>query len=280
MTRLVVKWGGSLQENGASIADDVAALRRDHHITVVHGGSRDIDDTIGELGLPRRTLQAPDGMVTRYTDEATLTAVMMALRGRTQARIVSALRARGVAAVGLSGMDGGLVRTERKAAIRAVFDGSVRVVRDNFAGRVVGVNTAVLDAVHACGMVPVVCPPGMTDEGQATNVDADRMACAVAAAWHADRLLLFTDTPGVLAEPADPASVITTLSRDDAKQLVPQLNGGMRMKVAAAVEALGKGAQAVQICDGRVESPIAQALRGSGTLIGTSIGRGLARDDD
>jgi acetylglutamate/LysW-gamma-L-alpha-aminoadipate kinase len=194
------------------------------------------------------------------------------MRGRTQARIVSELGARGVAAVGLSGMDGGLVRTERKTAIRAVFGDSVRVVRDNFAGRVVGVDTSVLDALHGCGMVPVVCPPGMTVDGQATNVDADRMACAIAAAWRADRLLLFTDTPGVLADRDDPTSTIASLSRDDAKSLVPELSGGMRMKVAAAVEALGRGAQAVQVCDGRAGSPIAAALQGSGTLIGKGHG--------
>jgi acetylglutamate/LysW-gamma-L-alpha-aminoadipate kinase len=272
MTRIVVKWGGSLQENSGAIADDIAALRRDHRIIVVHGGSRDIDDTMKELGLPRRTLRSPDGMVTRYTDAATLTALMMAMRGRTQARIISELSARGVAAVGLSGMDGGLIRTERKTAIRAVFGDSVRVVRDNFAGRVVSVDTSVLDALHKCDMVPVVCPPGMTVDGQPTNVDADRMACAIAAAWRADRLLLFTDTPGVLADRDDPTSTIASLSRDDAKSLVPELSGGMRMKVAAAVEALGKGAQAVQVCDGRVDSPIAEALRGSGTLIGKAHG--------
>jgi acetylglutamate/LysW-gamma-L-alpha-aminoadipate kinase len=268
MTRIVVKWGGSLQENGAAIADDIAALWRRHSIVVVHGGSRDIDDTIRELGLPRRTLRSPDGMVTRYTDAPTLTALMMAMRGRTQARILSELAARGVPAVGLSGMDGGLVRTERKAAVRAVFGDSVRVVRDNLAGRIVGVDTSVLDALHGCGTVPVVCPPGITADGQATNVDADRMACAIAAAWRADRLLLFTDAPGVLADRDDPASTIASLSRDDAKSLQPELSGGMRMKVAAAVEALDRGAHAVQVCDGRVESPVAEALRGSGTLIG------------
>lgn len=268
MTRIVVKWGGSLQENGAAIADDIAALWRRHSIVVVHGGSRDIDDTIRELGLPRRTLRSPDGMVTRYTDARTLTALMMAMRGRTQARIVSQLAARGVPAVGLSGMDGGLVRTARKTAVRAVFGDSVRVVRDNLAGRIVGVDTSVLDALHGCGTVPVVCPPGITADGEPTNVDADRMACAIAAAWRADRLLLFTDAPGVLADRDDPASTIASLSRDDAKSLVPELNGGMRMKVAAAVEALDSGAHAVQVCDGRVESPVAEALRGSGTLIG------------
>ncbi|WP_405406386.1 [LysW]-aminoadipate kinase [Streptomyces sp. NBC_01104] len=268
MTRIVVKWGGSLQENSGAIADDIASLWREHDIIVVHGGSRDIDDTVRELGLLRRTLRSPDGMVTRYTDAPTLTALMMAMRGRTQPRIIAELAARGVEAVGLSGMDGGLIRTERKTAVRAVFGDSVRVVRDNFAGRVVGVDTRVLEALHTCGMVPVVCPPGMTADGQATNVDADRMACAIAAAWRADRLLLFTDTPGVLADRDDPASTIASLSRDDARKLVPELSGGMRMKVAAAVEALGGGAQAVQVCDGRVHAPVAAALRGSGTLIG------------
>ncbi|CAL9622125.1 [LysW]-aminoadipate kinase [Streptomyces sp. enrichment culture] len=272
MMRIVVKWGGSLQENSTAIADDIAALCGEHRITVVHGGSRDIDDTIRELGLPRRTLQSPDGMVTRYTDEKTLTALMMAMRGRTQARIVSELGARGVVAVGLSGMDGGLVRTERKAAVRAVVGDKVRVVRDNFAGKVVGVDTSVLDAVHGCGMVPVVCPPGMTADGQATNVDADRMACAIAAAWRADRLLLFTDTPGVLADRTDPSSTIHSLSRDEAGELVTGLSGGMRMKVAAAVEALDNGARTVQVCDGRVNSPLASALRGAGTLIGKGLG--------
>ncbi|PZT71790.1 MULTISPECIES: [LysW]-aminoadipate kinase [unclassified Streptomyces] len=269
--RIVVKWGGSLQENGGAIADDIAALWRAHRIVVVHGGSRDIDETVAELGLSRRTLTSPDGMVTRYTDAPTLSALMMAMRGRTQPRIVSELAARGVTAVGLSGMDGGLVRTERKTAVRAVFGDSVRVVRDNLAGRIVGVDTRVLDALHACGMLPVACPPGMTSGGQPTNVDADRMACAIAAAWRADRLLLFTDTPGVLTDRDDPGSTIASLSREEARSLLPELSGGMRMKVAAAVEALGGGAQAVQVCDGRVHAPVAAALRGSGTLIGKAV---------
>ncbi|MFJ4713461.1 [LysW]-aminoadipate kinase [Streptomyces sp. NPDC088785] len=270
--RIVVKWGGSLQNNGTSIADDIAALWREHHITVVHGGSRDIDDTIGELGLPRRTLTAPDGMVTRYTDAPTLTALTMALRGRTQARIVAQLAARGVTAVGLSGMDGGLVRTRRKAAIRAVVGTGVRVVRDNLAGRITGVDTRLLDAIHTAGMVPLVCPPGITAEGEPTNVDADRMACAVAAAWRADRLLLLTDAPGVLADREDPASVIGSLTRDDAEELLPRLGGGMRMKVAAALEALDNGAARVQVCDGRIDEPVSRALAGGGTLIGKELG--------
>ncbi|MGV9293604.1 [LysW]-aminoadipate kinase [Amycolatopsis sp. NPDC003676] len=270
--RIVVKWGGSLQESGTGIADDLAALWRTHRITVVHGGSRDIDQTIGELGLPRRTLQSPDGMQTRYTDAATLTAVMMALRGRTQARLISELQQRGVPAVGLSGMDGGLVRTERKAAIRAVSDGRTRVVRDNLAGRVVSVDPRLLDAVHDLEMVPVVCPPGMTADGQPTNVDADRMAGEIAAAWRADRLLLFTDTAGLLACPDDPSSTVAELNVADAEELIPTLRGGIRMKIAAATEALGKGLRAVQICDGRGGAPLTEALGGSGTLIGKGLG--------
>jgi [amino group carrier protein]-L-2-aminoadipate/L-glutamate 6-kinase len=270
--RIVVKWGGSLQDHGEGLADDIAALWRAIQLTVVHGGSRDIDDTMRGLGLPHRTLRSPDGMETRYTDEATLTALMMAMRGRTQARLVSALMARGVTAVGLSGMDGRLVRTQRKAAIRAVAGDGVRVVRDNLAGRIVEVDTSVLDAVHAAGMVPLVCPPGITASGQATNVNADRMACEIAAAWLADRLVLLTNTDGVLARPADPSSTISALSLEDAKQLVPTLSGGMRMKVAAAVEALEKGARTVQICDGRVASPLTEALRGRGTVIGKGLG--------
>lgn len=270
--RIVVKWGGSLQGHGDGMAADIAALWRTNQITVVHGGSRDIDDTMTELGLPRRTLRSPDGMETRYTDEATLTALMMAMRGRTQARLVSALTARGVTSVGLSGMDGRLVRTRRPAAVRAVFGDSLRVVRDNLAGRIVEVDPSILDAIHASGMVPVVCPPGMTADGQATNVNADRMACEIAAAWHADRLVLLTNTDGVLARPADPSSTISTLGLADAKRLVSTLSGGMRMKVAAAVEALEKGARTVQICDGRVASPLTEALRGRGTLIGQGRG--------
>ncbi|MEU4744959.1 acetylglutamate kinase, partial [Actinosynnema sp. NPDC023658] len=71
--RIVVKWGGSLQGHGEGVADDIAGLWRAHRVTLVHGGSRDIDDTMRELGLPQRTLRSPDGMETRYTDEATLT---------------------------------------------------------------------------------------------------------------------------------------------------------------------------------------------------------------
>ncbi|MEO6700610.1 MAG: [LysW]-aminoadipate kinase [Jatrophihabitantaceae bacterium] len=266
---VVVKFGGSIATRSEAVSRDLAALARSGTpLVVVHGGSVDISGVRARLGLPDRRLVAPDGLSTRHTDPATLEAIMMALCGLTKPRLVQALTAAGAIAVGLTGLDAGLLRARRKHAHRSVVDGRTVVVRDNQSGRISEVNTGLLRLLVEAGMVPVVSPPAMAEDGQPVNVDADRVAAAVAVALQASCLVLLTGAAGVLADPDDPTSTLPNLTID--QQSLPDCaTGGMRMKLIAASDALRDGVPRVLIADGRTEQPVRRALAGIGS---TTVG--------
>jgi acetylglutamate/LysW-gamma-L-alpha-aminoadipate kinase len=264
---IVIKCGGRGDLDFAAVSTDVAALvRGGQQVVVVHGGSADIDDLGDRLGVTRRRLEAPDGTTTRYTDGPTLEAVTLALLGSVKPRLVGALTALGVRAVSMSGLDARVVTARRKSAVRAVVDGRTVIVRDNFAGRIDHVDAELLNSMHAVGLVPVLSPPAVTDCGQVLNVDADRLAAGLAVALNSSHLVLLTSTPGLLADPQDPTSLIGVLLHDRSS-LPAAAVGGMRMKLVAAGEALDGGVQSVHIADGRVERPVMKALAGAGTRI-------------
>src|SRR2546423_13022350 len=156
---IVVKCGGARGVAEGHVCADVAALLRDgHRVVLAHGGSADIDRLGARLGVPQRQLVAPDGVVARYTDDATLEVLTLALAGAVKPRLVELLAREGVAAVGLTGLDGGLLPARRKAAQRAPVEGRVGVVRDSPAGSPVGVDArpphALLDARLPPGVSP------------------------------------------------------------------------------------------------------------------------------
>ncbi len=262
---MVAKCGGAVALEPDALCRDVAALRSaGASVVLVHGGSADIDRLAQRLGQPHRRLVAPDGLSTRYTDSTTLQTLTLGLCGITKPRLLRALQAAGVPAVGLTGIDAGLLRARRKSAHRAVRDGRVVVIRDNHSGRIEQVNAQLLRSLLAAGLVPVISPPALAEDGHAVNVDADRAAAAVAAALGAPTLLLLTDTRGVLRDPGDSDSTISELAVDPAA-LPDCAIGGMRMKLIAAAEALRAGVDRAVIGDGRGEQPVRRALDARGS---------------
>lgn len=194
---LVVKCGGNAAVRSQAICADVAAVHRGGRpVILAHGGSADIDGLAERLGVPSRRLVAPDGVSTRYTDERTLEVVQLALAGSAKPRLLAELRACGVDAVGLTGLDAGLLVAARKSAHRAVVDGRRVVVRDDHSGRITAVNGDLVSTLLASGLLPVVSPPAVAEDGRVVNTDADRAAAAVAGAVGADTLLLLTGARG------------------------------------------------------------------------------------
>jgi acetylglutamate/LysW-gamma-L-alpha-aminoadipate kinase len=191
----------------------------------------------------------------------------LALAGAVKPRLVELLAREGVAAVGLTGLDGGLLLARRKAAQRALVDGHVVVVRDSHAGSLVGVNAQLLHALLDAGFLPVVSPPALADDGGAVNVDADRAAAAVAAALDASTLVLLTRAPGVLRDPADESSALETCTLPPSGSPPAWAEGGMALKLVAAREALLQGVPEVVVADGAGERPVRAALAGAGTRI-------------
>ncbi|MBB5120360.1 acetylglutamate kinase [Streptomyces eurocidicus] len=276
---IVVKCGGNAAVDPLAVCEDIAGLTRERRpVVLVHGGSADIEGLAARMGVASRRLTAPDGVSARYTDAETLQVVHLALAGLAKPRLLTALASAGVSAVGLTGLDGGLLRARRKTAHRAVVDGRRIVIRDDHSGRITEVNDALLRTLLAAGHVPVVSPPAVAEDGRPVNTDADRAAAAVAAGLGAGTLVLLTGAPGVLADPADEDSVLPVCAVAPSGT-PPFTGGGMGLKLVAAREALQGGVGRVLIADGRRRDPVRAALAGSATEVVLEGGPAVAAPD-
>ncbi len=266
---LVVKVGGSEGVDLDAVCADVAALwAGGQRLILVHGGSHLTNEVAQALGHPPQFITSPSGYTSRLTDRRTLEIFEMVYCGQVNKGIVERLQALGVNAVGLSGLDGGLWRGERKKAIRAVENGRRRMIRDSYTGRVDTVNTGLLDTLLQAGYLPVLTPPAISFENEAINVDGDRAAGATAIAVKAENLLILSNVPGVLRNFPDESSLIRHINRSDIETVAQNYaEGRMRMKLLGAQEALDGGVGRVVIGDSRGERPILQALNGAGTEI-------------
>jgi acetylglutamate/LysW-gamma-L-alpha-aminoadipate kinase len=262
---IVVKIGGSNGVATTNIVCEIAQCVADgQRIVVLHGGS-DLTNTLSErLGHPVRMITSPGGMVSRYTDSETLSIYAMAVAGQINTDLVASLQRQGVNALGLAGVDGRLLLARRKSAIRSVTpDGRVQILRDDFTGQIEHVNDALLRQLLDVGYTPVIAPLALSMDGERLNVDGDRAASAVAAALHADALVIMTNVPGLLANPEDQASVINTIPTDQLADYVQYAHGRMRKKLLGAQEALQNGVP--RVCIG--SNSLLDVLDGAGTAI-------------
>ncbi len=261
---IVVKVGGAL---GNAVEPVLADLAPRPDVVLVHGGSAEVDRLGKALGRPSEYYTSPSGVVSRRSDPAHLEVVVLALAGTVQTALVAGLARHGRKAVGLSGVDGGLLRARRKEGARAVVEGRVVRLADDLSGSVESVNGEMLSLLVGAGLLPVVGPPAITDRGEVVNVDADRAAAQVAIAVRAEALLLLTNVPGLLRDLADPTSVLPRIPRAEVEATLPLAQGRMRKKLLAAREALEGGVPRVVIAPSSGEAPVGRAFRGEGTVI-------------
>ena len=265
---MVVKIGGARAVDPEGAIGDVASLvESGRDVVVVHGGSTAVDDTLEALGAEPTYVETPDGVVGRFTDERTMEVFSMVLPGKLNTDLTTALRGAGVDAVGLSGVDGGLLTGPRKSAVRVVEDGKKKIKRGDHSGKITEVNAGLLSTLLDDGYTPVVTVPMLADDGVAVNADADRAAAAVAGAIGA-ALVVLTDVEGVYADPDDPSTLIGSVSTPtEFDGLKEAANGFMRKKVMAAEEALHAGAPTVVVAGANADAPLTAALDGGGTHV-------------
>lgn len=262
----MVKVGGSLDGDMSRACADIGTLvRRGAQVVVVHGGGAEADRLGAQLGVEKRYLTGSGGRRSRYTDRAALDVLTLGMLGRVKPPLVEALLDAGVRAVGLSGIDGGLVTARKNGPARAEVDGVPRVVRDDLTGRVAAVDPHLLYTLLAGGFVPVVSPPALDPEAGPLNVDADRLASALAVAMSADWLVILSNVPGLLADQDDPASLVSELPGDELPRYLELAGGRMKVKVRAAGDAHLGGVPNVVLADGRQDAPVLAALGGAGT---------------
>ena len=268
---LVVKIGGGAAIGAGgyrNFADDLAELTEP--AVLVHGGNAEFSQLSRELGMPPRMITSASGRVTRYTDAATMDAMLMAYCGKVNKRLVATLQVAGINAVGLSAIDGGVARGRRKPVLRGNEDGKPKVLRDDHAGTIHAVDTRLVRLLLDTGYLPVLTPPALGEDGVPINVDGDKLALLLAIELGADGLLFFSDTPGLLADKEDESTLIRELDAGAPDQALAAAAGRMKVKVEAALGAIEQGVGRVVFADGRADRPISRALAGEGTVVRAS----------
>ena len=260
---VVIKYGGAAMEDEAlreEFARDVVLLKYvGLNPIVVHGGGPEITTYMERLGLP---VQFIAGL--RVSDAETVEVAKMVLVGKVNKEIVLRINRHGQPAVGLCGDDGSLFRVSRRAAPGGEDIG--------FVGRIDRVDVDVLLHV-ATDYIPVVASVGADREGNSYNINADEAAGAIARTLGAYKVVFLTDVPGWLADPADPESVISQADGAQVQAALGGLDGGMRPKLAACLDAIHGGVNSAHIVDGRVPHSLLLELftdAGCGTKITTA----------
>ncbi len=265
---MVIKYGGHAMvdvELQNAFAEDIVLLRYvGINPIVVHGGGPQIDELMDKLGKKAMFLE---GM--RITDEDTMDIVEMVLGGKINTDIVSLINKHGGNAVGLSGKDANLIKAERMYGKKKTKDGYENV-DIGLVGNVTDVNTSILDAVMEKGFIPVIAPFGTGTDGESLNINADLVAGKIAEYIKAEKLILLTDTEGVLDKNG---KLISFISYEDAVSMVEKkdaISGGMIPKIRCCIDALKSDVKSCHIIDGRVEHSLLLEIftqKGIGTKI-------------
>ncbi len=269
----IVKLGGELVERKdalASIAADVTVLDLvGIRVVVVHGGGPQADKLSEKLGLTPLHVGGR-----RVTDDGALEVAKMVFAGSINLEVVSALRAHGVQAVGLSGVDADIIRARRRPP-RIVTDpktGERREVDFGHVGDVAEVNTRLLTIMDEKGYLPVVACLAGDGQGGVLNINADTVAAAIAADMKAEKLILLSNVPGLLRNPDDPATLISSLTESEAQALVRDgaIRGGMLPKIEALLAAVRGGVPRAHILNGFEPNALLAEVftpQGTGTMV-------------
>jgi acetylglutamate kinase len=254
----VVKYGGAAQvdeELKETFAQDVTLLKKiGVKVAIVHGGGKEVTGIAAQLGLESRFI---DGQ--RYTDAAMMDVVQMVLAGKTNKDIVGKINRHDGESVGLCGIDAHVLK------VRKAMEGG----RDmGLVGEITEVNTSYLNLLMNNGIMPVIAPIGINDEGQPHNINADVAASALAAALQAEKLVFLSDVEGVLAGD----QLIHSMDQDEAERLMATkvISDGMIPKIRSAFTALKAGVNKVHLIDGRVKHSLLLEIF-TDTGIGTEL---------
>lgn len=264
----VIKAGGDVVANRKRIRalmEQVGLLHRlGIRVVVVHGGGGQATDLASRLGLETRFVEGR-----RVTDEATRDVATMALNGHVNTQIVAACRELEIPALGISGVDAGLIRARRRPPVETTTEGTVDY---GYVGDIVAVKSEVLEHILDDRFVPVVSPLSADDSGEILNVNADSVAAKLATELKAAKLVLLTGAPGILEDRNDPASLVsyTDVQGLDTLRQAGSLADGMLPKVSAISDALNGGVARVHVISWKVTDSLLLEVftnEGCGTLV-------------
>ena len=256
---VVVKYGGNAmvsEQLRQQVMEDMVLLWLvGVKVVLVHGGGPEITDMMNRLGKKPKFI---DGL--RVTDQETVDIAQMVLAGKVNKTLVKLLEVKGGKAMGISGMDGGLIEAR------------MRNPDLGFVGSITGVNIEPVMDLLEKGYIPVISTLGCDSEGNTYNINGDTAAACIAGALHAERLIMMTDIAGVLKDKEDPTTLIREMTISEAVKLFEEnvIVGGMIPKVECCIDAIHRGVERVIIMDGRVPHSILMEIltdEGAGTMV-------------
>ena len=262
---LVVKIGGGDAINVDGIARDLSSVEGPK--VIVHGANALRDRLAERLGVEKRILTSVSGYASVHSDEEIIDVMLMAYAGLGNKRIVESFQAHGVDAVGLTGLDGALVRGMRNKGIR-VREGGKTLIKRDFSGKPVAVNRKLLGLLLDNGFVPVMTVPIIDERNVAINSENDDIVALLGAALEPELVVQLIEAPGFLEDEDDPGSVVPEIPRADLARREREATGRMKRKLMAIRRLVRSGSTRVVIADGRSEHPVADVLAGKGTVIG------------
>lgn len=259
---IVIKYGGNAMINDnltQTVINDIILMKCiGINTIIVHGGGPDISNTLTKMNHESKFI---NGL--RYTDETTINVAQMVLAGKVNKDLVKLIEKDGGKAIGLSGIDGSLIKAKK-----------LKIGVDlGYVGEITSVNTELLYLAMNSGFIPVVSSIAIGEnDNNSYNINADTCASKIASALKAEKLILLTDVPGVMTDPSDSSTLISTLRLHQIPKLTVDkvINGGMIPKISCCVESVRMGVKKAHIIDGRIEHSLLLELlseKGIGTEI-------------
>ena len=269
----VVKFSGKVTEDRsvlASLAEELALLHQvGIRVCVIHGGGKQLTELAKKLGVVQTVIEGR-----RVTDDDTLDLAKMIFRGKINTEILSALRHRGVEAVGLSGIDGGVIKAVRRPPKEVMnrVTGETEEVDFGHVGDIVDVDVHLVNLLLQGGYLPVISSLGADDEGKIYNINADTIAAEIAISLKAEKLLLLSDVNGIYADPNDESTKIDRLTLEEAEKMITDCTatGGMIPKLQSLISLLQRGVRSAHVMSGSMRNAILSEVftdEGTGTML-------------
>ena len=269
----VVKFSGKVTEDKeilVSLAEELALLHQvGIRVCVIHGGGKQLTELAQKLGVVQTVIEGR-----RVTDDDTLELATMIFRGKINTEILSALRNRGVSAVGLSGLDGGVIKAERRPPRDVLNKETGEKARVDFGhvGNIVEVDTRLINLLLEHDFMPVISSLGADDEGKIYNINADSIASQIAIKLAAEKLILLSDVNGIYLDAKDPESKIDQLTVFEAKKMISngKATGGMIPKLENLITLVESGVGSAHVIGGNSRNGILAEVftnEGTGTMI-------------
>lgn len=269
----VVKFSGKVTEdkaNLASLAEELALLHQvGIRVCVIHGGGKQLTELAKKLGVVQTVIEGR-----RVTDDDTLELATMVFRGKINTDILASLRQRGIEAVGLSGVDGGVIKAQKRPPkeIRNRETGATETVDFGHVGDVVDVDTRLIHLLLDGDYLPIISSLGADDDGKVFNINADTIAAEIAVGLQAEKLILLSDVNGIYLDPSDESSKIARLTADETQEMIDsgKATGGMIPKLQSLISLLERGVRSAHVISGSTRNALLSEVftdEGTGTMV-------------